>query len=68
MSSPASAASALAAASSCGVEVGERNISVSDKMADSSRPAISCELGVMPCSLNIWYKMVAVQPTGTLRK
>ena len=67
MSSPASAASALAAASSCGVEVGERNISVSDKMADSSRPAISFE-GVMPCSLNIWYKMVAVQPTGTLRK
>ena len=67
MSTSAMAASALAAASSSGVEVGERKSSVSDRIADSSSPAMGLG-GVMFCSPYIRQTMVAVQPTGSLRK
>ena len=63
----AAIARARAALSSSGVQVGLRNISVSDRMALHRMPAISGVIST-PCSPYIWYKMVAVQPTGTLRK
>ena len=50
-----------------GVQVGLRNTSVSERMAASSRPAILGSIST-PFSSYIWVMMVAVQPTGWLRK
>ena len=67
MSTPAIFARRLAAFTSTGVQVGLRNTSVSERMAASSRPAVFCGM-VTPFSSYIWVTMVAVQPTGWLRK
>ena len=67
MSTPAICASRLAAATSTAVQVGLRNASVSDRMAASSRPAVWGRIST-PFSSYIWVTMVAVQPTGWLRK
>ena len=49
MSRPAICASSSAAARSSGVQVGERNISVSDRIAEHSSPAIFGSIGTL-CS------------------
>ena len=48
---------------SSGVHVGERNISVSDRIAEHSRPAIFGSISTL-CSWYICVMMVAVQPSG----
>ena len=45
VNSSAISANDLAARSSIEVQVGERNISVSDKIADSIKPAVCLEIG-----------------------
>ena len=50
-----------------GVQVGLRKTRVSERMAASSRPAIWGRIST-PFSSYIWVMMVAVQPTGWLRK
>ena len=67
ISTPAIFARRFAVASSSGVQVGLRNTSVSDRMAASSRPAVFWGIST-PFSSYIWVMMVAVQPTGWLRK
>ena len=67
MSTPAIWARRLAAATSTGVQVGLRKTSVSERMAASSSPAIWGRIST-PFSSYIWVMMVAVQPTGWLRK
>ena len=57
----------MAAFSSTGVQVGLRKASVSERIAASSRPAIWGGMST-PFSSYIWVMMVAVQPTGWLRK
>ena len=64
---PAITASSFAAPTSLGVQVGERNISVSERIAEHRRPAISFGIS-MPRSRNIVVRIVAVQPTGSPRK
>ena len=49
------------------MQVGLRNISVSDKIAESISPAVD-RSGSTPFSWYIWYTIVQVQPTGTFRK
>ena len=63
MSRPAIFASSSAAMRSSGVHVGERNISVSDRIAEHSRPAIFGSISTL-CSWYICVMMVAVQPSG----
>ena len=60
-------ASAPAAILSCSVQVGERNISVSEMIAAQRSPAILGGISSF-CSPYIWYMIVPVQPTGWLRK
>ncbi len=68
MSTPAILARRLAAFYIIhGVQVGLRKASVSERMAASSSPAIWGRIST-PFSSYIWVIMVAVQPTGWLRK
>ena len=67
MSTPAMPARRLAAFTSTGVQVGLRKTSVSDRIAASSRPAVWGGISTSFSSY-IWVMMVAVQPTGWLRK
>ena len=67
MSTFAILASAAAASRSNCVQVGERNASVSERMAESMRPAMSTGIST-PFSRYIMWTIVQVQPTGMLRK
>lgn len=60
---PAISASAPAAILSDNVQVGERNISVSEIIAAQRSPAILGEISSF-CSPYISYRIVAVHPTG----
>ena len=67
MSTPQILASSLPACSSLGVQVGERNASVSERMADSMMPAMLAGIST-PFSWKMSKMIVEVQPTGMLRK
>src|SRR5699024_8855966 len=64
---PAISASSFAAWTSSSVQVGDLNKSVSEIIADNSKRASFSEIS-SPFSLNIFFKIVAVQPTGSARK
>ena len=65
-STPAIFSNAFAASLSCSVQVGDLNNKLSEMMADNIKPAISGLIS-KPFSLNILYKIVAVQPSGSAR-
>ena len=66
-STPAIAASASPAARSAGVQVGLRYISVSERIAASSSPAVCGSIST-PFSWYIRYTIVEVEPSGWFRK
>ncbi|MNV38665.1 hypothetical protein D3C71_1302270 [compost metagenome] len=63
---PAISASSLAAATSSSVQVGDLNSRESETMADSISPATGLLIST-PFSLYSFFRIVAVQPTGSAR-